>query len=148
MEATVVTAMAASIGSLVGASASIATTWLTQRTQTIRATTEWKLRERDSLYSEFITEASRLSANALAHSLENPEQLATLYGILSRIRLLASEKVVDNAEACCKRIVDLYRRPNLSADQLHTAYEADHLDVLKDFSFACRSELLAISSAA
>ncbi|HEV2972049.1 MAG TPA: hypothetical protein VGY55_18900 [Pirellulales bacterium] len=48
MDATVVTAMAAAIGSLVRASASIATTWLTQRTQSTRAATEWKLHERES----------------------------------------------------------------------------------------------------
>lgn len=148
MDTTVVTAMAAAVGSLVGASASIATTWLTQRTQSTRATTEWNLHERESLYSEFITEASRLSANALDHSLEGPEQLAALYGILNRIRLLSSDDVLAKAEDCCKRIVELYRRPNLSADQLHAAYEANDLDVLKDFSVACRSELIAISSAA
>ena len=61
MTSTVVTAMAAALGSLVGAAASIATTWITQRTQTIRAHSEWKLRERESLYKEFITEASRLA---------------------------------------------------------------------------------------
>jgi hypothetical protein len=148
MDATVVTAMAAAIGSLVGASASIATTWLTQRTQTARAATEWKLHERESLYNEFITEASRLSATALVHSLERPEQLAALYGILGRIRLLSSNEVLEKAEVCCQRIVELYRRPNLSAEQLHAAYEANDLDVLKDFSFACRAELSAISSAA
>jgi hypothetical protein len=148
MDATVVTAMAAAVGSLVGASASIATTWLTQRTQTTLATKERKLREREALYGEFITEAARLSANALDHSLEGPNQLAALYGILSRIRLLSSDEVLEKAETCCRRIVELYRRPNLSADQLHTAYEANDLDVLKELSFACRSELRAISSAA
>jgi hypothetical protein len=45
MESTVVAAMAAALGSLVGATASIATTWITQRTQTIRADSEWKLRD-------------------------------------------------------------------------------------------------------
>ena len=54
MNSTVVTAMAAALGSLVGAAASIATTWITQRTQTIRAHSEWKLRVRESLYNEFI----------------------------------------------------------------------------------------------
>ena len=48
MDSTIVTAMAAASGSLVGAAASIATTWITQRTQTIRANSEWKLRERRS----------------------------------------------------------------------------------------------------
>ena len=46
MSSTVITAMAAALGSLVGAAASIATTWITHRTQTIRAHAEWKLRER------------------------------------------------------------------------------------------------------
>ncbi len=49
MESTVVTAMAAALGSLVGATASIATTWITQRTQTIRADSEWKLHQREPI---------------------------------------------------------------------------------------------------
>jgi hypothetical protein len=53
MNSTVVTAMAAALGSVVGAAASIATTWITQRTQTIRANSEWKLRERESLYRQW-----------------------------------------------------------------------------------------------
>src|SRR5262245_35647485 len=99
MEATVVTALAAALGSVVGASASIVTTWIAQRTQTIRAHTEWKLREREALYKEFIAEASRLAAEALTHTLERPDQLATLYGILSRIRLIAGDEVLSAAEA-------------------------------------------------
>jgi hypothetical protein len=91
--------MAAALGSLMGAAASIATTWITQRTQTIRAHSEWKLRERESLYKEFITEASRLAVDALAHCLEQPDQLMTLYGILSCIRLMSGEEVVREGEA-------------------------------------------------
>ena len=108
------TALAATLGSLVGASASIATTWITQRTQAVRANTEWRLREREALYKEFITEASRLAIDALGHSLERPDQLVGLYGILSRIRLMSSDQVLDEAEACCLRIVELYRRPNIT----------------------------------
>jgi hypothetical protein len=148
MDSTVVTAMAAALGSLVGAAGSIATTWITQRTQAIRANTEWRLRERESLYKEFITEASRLAVDALGHSLERPDQLAGLYGILSRIRLISGDQVLGEAEECCRRIVELYRRPNLTSDQIHVAYEANELDILKEFSSACRKELLAMSSTA
>src|SRR5260370_1956106 len=91
MEATAVTALSAALGSVIGASASIVTTWIAQRTQTIREHLEWKLRERESLYKEFITEASRLAVDSLTHSLERPDQLAALYGILSRIRLVAAD---------------------------------------------------------
>ena len=146
MTATVVTAMAAALGSLVGAAASISTTWITQRTQTIRAHSEWKLRERESLYKEFITEASRLTVDAVAHSLEQPDQLMALYGILSRIRLISGEAVVREGEACCRRIMELYGRPNLTTDEIRAAAEShdlDGMDPLKDFSTACRNELLA-----
>jgi hypothetical protein len=40
-----VTAIAAGLGSLAGASATIVTTFLTQRTQSVRANTEWQLRD-------------------------------------------------------------------------------------------------------
>ncbi len=146
MNSTVVTAMAAALGSLVGAAASIATTWITQRTQTIRANSEWKLRERESLYKEFITEASRLAVDAVAHSLEGVDQIMALYGILSCIRLMSGEEVVRQGEACCRRILELYGRPNLTADQIRAAVDAhdlDDIDPLKEFSSACRKELLA-----
>ena len=146
MNATVVTAMAAALGSVVGAAASIATTWITQRTQTIRADSEWKLRERESLYKKFIKEASRLTIDALAHSLEQPDQLMALYGTLSCIRLMSGEEVVRQGEACCRRIVELYGQPNLTTDQIRAAVEAhdlDDLDPLKESSTACRKELLA-----
>src|SRR5262245_45580446 len=146
MDSTAVAATAAALGSLVGASASVITTWITQRTQAIRANTEWKLREREAVYKEFIEEASRLAVDALAHSLERPDQLAALYGILSRIRLMSGDEVLGKAEACCHRIVELYRQPNLTSDQIHSAYEANKLDLLKEFSIACRKELLAMSS--
>src|SRR5438477_4505314 len=92
MDSAIVTAMAATLGSLAGAGASLATTWLTQRTQRIRANTEWRLRERQALYEGFITEASRMSIDALVHSLEKPEQLIALYGILGRIRLMSCDR--------------------------------------------------------
>src|SRR5579859_4709790 len=142
MDSSLVTAIAAGLGSMAGASATIVTTFLTQRTQSVRANTEWQLRVRASLYGEFITEASRLSVDALAHSLDRPDQLVALYGILSRIRLVAGADVLRKAEICCRRIVEVYRQPNMTSDQIRAAIEANELDPLKEFSAACRSELL------
>jgi len=146
MDSTLVTAMAAVLGSVMGAAASIATTWIAQRTQTIRQNIEWKLRERETLYGEFITEASRLVVDALVHSLEQPDKVVALYGILGRIRLVAGDKILEEAEKCCRRIVDLYSRPNLTPEEVRNELEAQKLDPLKDFSAACRAELLEISS--
>jgi transcription-repair coupling factor (superfamily II helicase) len=141
MDSTIITASAAAVGSLVGAAASIVTTWITQRTQTVRAKMEEKLRERESLYGESITEASRLTVEALTHSLENPEPL--VYG---RIRLVAADPVLAAGEACVRQIVDLYSKPNMTIEQIRVAFERDRFDPIKDFSTACRAELLEISS--
>jgi hypothetical protein len=146
MDSTVVTALAAALGSLVGATASIGTTWLSQTRQSIRATAEWKLRERESLYKEFIMEASRLFGDAMVNTLDRPDQLVALYGILSRIRHISGDEVLSTAVGCCHRIVGLYRRPNMTAEQIRAAFEANEFDPLKEFSAACRMELLAMSS--
>jgi hypothetical protein len=146
METSFITAIAAASGSLVGAAASIGTTWITQRTQTVRAQMEGKLRDRESLYGEFITEASRLTVEALSHSLEQPERLVKLYGILGRIRLVAADPVLVAAEACCRQIVDLYSEPNMTIEQIRVAFERDRVDPIKDFSTACRTELLEITA--
>ena len=145
MDSALVTAAAAGLGSLFGAAASIATTWITQHTQNIRALAEWRQREREALFREFITEASRLVIDALTHSMECPDSIMKLYGVLSCIRLVCGHEVVRQGEACCRRIVELYGQPNLTTDEVRLAVADDRiaeLDPLKEFSKACRSELL------
>ena len=148
MEATLITAMAGVFGSLVGASASIGTTWLTKRTEIVRTTAERKLRERESLYNEFLTEASRVAVHALTHSFDGPDQIVALYGILSRIRLVASNAVVREGEMCCMQILAMYGKPSMTADELRAVLAAANdlaeLDPLKAFSNACREELRVI----
>ena len=145
MDSTILSAIAAICGSLVGAAATIVTTWITQRSQRIRAEREAKLRDRQGLYGEFITEASRLTIEALGHSLEQPDKFVKLYGILGRIRLVASDPILAAAEACSRQLVDLYAQPNMTVEQIRDAFERDQLDPIRDFSVACREELLDIA---
>ena len=145
MESPVIAALAAAGGSVVGAAATVITTWITQRTQTVRELIQARLRERETLYGEFITEASRLAVDAACHPLERLEKLVILYGILGRIRLLSGDVVLAQAENCCRRIVELYSRPNIMVDQVGPSFDPSELDPLKPFSSACRAELQAIT---
>ena len=145
MDSSIITAGAAVCGSLVGAAATVVTTWISQRTQKDQAQREEKLRTREALYGEFITEASRLTMEALSHSLERPDTFVTLYGLAGRIRFVATDSVLDAAEACIRQIIDLYAKPNLTVEQIRLAFERDRLDPIKDFSVACRKELLEIA---
>ena len=145
MDSTFLTAVAAACGSLVGAAATSVTTWITQRTQTVHAEREEKLRNHEALYGEFITEASRLTVEALGHSLERPDTFVKLYGITGRIRLVATDPVLAAADASIRQIIDLYAKPNLTVEQIRLAFERDRLDPIRDFSVACRKELLEIA---
>jgi hypothetical protein len=145
MDTPTVTVLAAASGSIVGAVVSGFIAWNAQRMQTARELTQEKLRERQTLYGEFITEASRLVVDAVSHPLETTEKLVTLYGILGRIRLVSSGKVLAEAEKCVREIVDLYESPNMTLEQVRASLDSDDFDPLKAFSSACRVELSTIA---
>ena len=94
-----------------GASAAIGTTWISQKSQTVRERAKSETRKRETLYGDFITEASQQLANAFDHSLDSPETLVKFGAILGRIRLVSSDAVLTAAEECFNRIVDLYANP-------------------------------------
>ena len=145
MDTHIIALVAAAVGSTVGAAASVTTTWINQHKQTIRELTQVRLRERESLYGEFITEASRLAVDAVSHSLDTLEKLVILYGVMGRIRLVSGEEVLAEAEKCCRKIVELYVRPNLAIEHIGASFDPDELDPLKSFSSVCRAELLLIT---
>lgn len=111
MDNSLISAMAAVLGSLVGGSATIVTAWITQRTSTKRELISEELRKRETLYGEFISECSKLAIDALAHGIEKPEKLWSAYALLNRIRLSASAAVLAEAEAVLKRIAEQYFSP-------------------------------------
>jgi hypothetical protein len=67
MDRALLSALSAILGSLVGGSATIATAWLTQRTQGRRESVMAEIRKREALYVEFITECSKLLIEGLGH---------------------------------------------------------------------------------
>ena len=120
MDTTLVSAMAAVLGSLVGGSATIVTAWITQQTSTKRELISEELRKRETLYGEFIGECSKLAIDSLAHGIEGPEKIWSAYALLNRIRFSASKAVLVEAEAVLKRIAEQYFSPNVSLEEFHT----------------------------
>jgi hypothetical protein len=145
MNTNLITALAAVLGSVAGASAAIATTWISQRSQTRRELAKLEMRKRETLYGEFITEAARLLSDAFDHTLDQPETLVKLYAILGRIRLVSSDAVFNAAEECSNRILDVYATPNRTVDELVAAIRSDEMAFLRKFSDACRVELRKFS---
>jgi len=146
MDQNLITAMAGVLGSVTGASAAIATTWIAQKNQTIRERAKSETRKREILYGDFITEASQRLANAFDHSLDSPETLVKLGAILGRIRLFSSDAVLTAAEECFERIVELYAKPNRTIAEVFTTLHSGEFEFLRRFSDACRVELRKYSA--
>ena len=77
--------------------------------------------------------------------LETLEKLVILSGIIGRIRLVASEEVLTQAESCCQKIVTLYARPNITVEQIGESFDPNELDPLMPFSSTCQAVLMRIA---
>ena len=133
-------AMAALFGSLVGALGSSASTWITQRHADQRDLLARRIFQRVELYSEFITESTRVLVDALENDFKDPNKLIPAFALLSRIRLTSSKDVLASAESLVQNIVKYYGEPNLTPEQIRSrALSGD--GPLRRFSETCRAEL-------
>jgi hypothetical protein len=140
----IISALAALGGSAVGALAPVLSNFILQRSLTQRDLLNKQISQREALYSDFINEASRIYATSMTHNLEDIDELVSLYALVSRIRLLATEPVVRAAEVFVKQIVTHYGEPNLTVEEMRAVALSAKADPLDVFSFACRQELRMI----
>jgi hypothetical protein len=147
MDSTIVSAMAAVLGSLVGGSATVAATWVTQRTLSKRELLRADIRRREALYGEFISECSARIIDSFERTLEKPETLLHAYALLNRIRLCASDAVLAQGEATLRFITEQYFSPNLSVDEMRKLVRKWTTDPLEPFGEACRLELKSMRAA-
>jgi hypothetical protein len=144
MDAGIVSAMAGVLGSLVGGSVTVATTWVTQRTVSKRELISAEIRKRETLYGQFIGECSKLLIDSIERTLDRPETLVSAYELINRIRLCASDAVLVQADEVLRRITEQYFSPNLSVEEIRALTRSRSADPLKPFGDACRVELQAM----
>ena len=144
--ATLITALSGVLGSLVGGSATAATTWITQRTASRRELLHTEFRHREALYGEFISECSKRLVDAMTHTLDKPETLLAAYALLNRIRLSASPAVLAEAEQLLRRITEQYFSANLTVEEIRQLAFSERADPLRPFGEACRAEFKSISA--
>ncbi|HTP47412.1 MAG TPA: hypothetical protein VMQ50_10895 [Casimicrobiaceae bacterium] len=144
MDANVLTAMSGVLGSLVGGSATVATTWVAQKTASRRELIQGDIAKREMLYGEFIAECAKLIVDAFTHKLDKPEALIPLYALINRIRLRASQPVLTESERLLRYITERYFARNLTLDELRELTRSADADPIKAFGEACRTELKSI----
>ena len=144
MDSTLTSVLAALGGSLVGASTPVLSNFVLQRSLTQRELTNREIAQREELYAEFIRQGTACYAKALSQSLEKIDDIVAIYALVNRIRLFASESVLEAAEEFVADLISKYSEPNLSIAELETAVLEKHANPLRVFATKCRAELRQI----
>ena len=145
MDGGVTSALAAITGAFVGGLASLANTWVGERSRQRRDLLQREIGRRETAYSEFLDVASKIYVASATHRIDDDDAevagMVSLYAASSRIRLFASDQVIVEVEKVIDRIARQYGADNLSAEQLRLSTVETRDDPLKAFSVICRNEL-------
>lgn len=141
MDNTLTSVLAALGGSIVGATTPVLSNFVLQRSLTQRELTNREIAQREELYAEFIRLGTVCYAKALGQSLEKLDDVVSMYALVNRIRLFASESVLESAETFVKKLISTYGDSNLTIQQLKAVALEQHADPLNDFALKCRAEL-------
>ena len=140
MDASLLSALAAFVGAIIGGLTSLMASFFAQRNQ---ARAQWISQDRirrQEVYKDFIEEASKCYADALQHDEGDIPELVTLFATIGRMRVVSSQKVLAMAEEIGRRILEIYRQPNKSFSELLEMANDKSFDLLRDFTEACREE--------
>jgi hypothetical protein len=140
MDASVVTALGALAGGVIGGLTSLFASWLTQNAQAKAERLAQDQLRRQEIYKDFIKDAAKLYIHALQSDKADVSALMELYAEVSRMRVLSSVSVVKRADQILKEIINAYLEPNKSFPELHEMANSGLIDPLRNFSEACRAE--------
>jgi hypothetical protein len=138
-----ISALSALAGATIGGLTSFATSWSTQRAQLRHAHREAEKAKLEALYSDFITEASRLLGEALTHQTEEITGLVRLNAMVGHMRLVSDRTVIDAARRVEKTIIETYLGPNRTLHEIMDYAQKGGVDFLIEFGEACRKDLAA-----
>ena len=122
MDVSYVTAIAALGGAALGGFTSFATSWTTLRIQMKAEQNANSKSRRQNLYKQFIDEASKIYGDALIHDTLELSGLIGLYSLISRMRILSSEEVIQRAS----RVARARPRNNCSGRSPERRADRDH----------------------
>jgi hypothetical protein len=139
MDAAYISALAALSGSIIGGLTSLGASWVSQNAQARTQQILGDKNRRQELYKAFIEEALKLYGDALVSDDAEISKFVGLHVMLSRMRVLSSQPVIDHADRVIHTIAETYFEPNRTLRDLRG--QRDKIDILRQFSEACREDL-------
>ena len=105
-----------------------------------------EIKQRETLYADFISACCKLAIDSYQHSLESMETILPAFELLNRIRLFSSDEVLAAAEQTLQKVFDQYSSRNITPEQLYELGRSGKGDIVRSFSEACRQELKVLRS--
>ena len=140
MDSGYITGFAALGGAALGGLTSFATSWTTLRTQMKAQRSASSKSKRQKLYKAFIDGAAKTYGDALIHDNLETTGLIDLHALVSRMRIVSSQPVIESAIKVVKVITDTYNQPNKTPEEIELMISNETVDILRYFSEACREE--------
>jgi hypothetical protein len=134
-------ALAALAGAVVGGMTTLASTWLAQNAQARADQMAHHRKRREELYADFIDEATELYADALEHDKAELPRLLKLYALIGKMELLSSPKVLKMAQGIGHTIIQTYRGPKKTFNEIEGLLTSEAVKPVREFSEAARDEL-------
>jgi hypothetical protein len=144
MDGAVISALAALAGSALGGITPVMSNYLVQRGLTERELLSRELASRQTIYSEFIEFGTKVYVSATTKESDDANELVVLYSLIGRIRLFASEPVIQAAEQFALQMTQRFGEPAMTIEALRNATLTHHVDPLNVFSSHCREELRSL----
>jgi len=140
MDSSIIAAISAILGTTVGGLSTFATTLLNQRYAMRRDVLAKDVANREKLYSEFLDEAGNLYLDSVNRTLLDTTQHAMMrmYSLVGRIRMISSEAVLTSASKVADDIVESYKRPPTTFQEMQQSWEASN--PWYESTNACRAE--------
>jgi hypothetical protein len=148
MDPAILSVASALAGSLIGGASTLTSSWFTHRVPLRAQVLVQEAVKRETLYAEFIIEASKRFTEAWGHEAKSPEVVAGLYSAIERMRLTSSAEVIRVAEQVIRRLIRDYAAPEKTFDEFQEEFvgseDLDIRDPLREFGEVCRVELRAL----
>jgi len=141
----IISALSVLAGSSLGALTPVLSNYVLQRSATQRDLVTREFADRQTLYSDFISNAARLYAEAATSNTFQINDAVGLYALVSRMRLVAPPPFVEAAETAARNILERYKADNIPLASLPISALSSGLDPLQKFSMTCRTDLLDLS---
>lgn len=120
---------------------SFASSWINQRVNLRVQLLATARKQRETLYVDFVKEASRLYADALTHERDEINEVVNLYAIVAHLRMVSSPRIIGCAEDIIGTVVAAYGGPTRALSDLRSIAASGGFDTFQEFGRACRAEL-------